>query len=379
MNPIVNPVAGVDKTFLYITGIAIFFLVFITGLMIYFVFRYRATKHPEPHDIRGNTKLELAWMVIPTCIALSMFYFGWESYLGLRNVPPGALEIDVVGQMYSWNFTYPDGKKSEDILVVPQGKPIKLNITSNDVIHGFSLPAFRIKIDAVKGMQTYVWFMADKAGQYQILCTEYCGIGHSEMLADLKIVSPQAYQDWLSQKPKYAESTPDKFVKGDEAPPPYDPTKLHQLKAKVNFSWKIDGDLLHVRLRAATTGWVGIGFNPIQRMKGANFILGMVDQDKVIVTDDFGTSATKHKQDTSLDGEIDLMNVYGLEEDGITEIGFTMRLDSGDSKDTILAPEGDTIVLLAHGAGLDSLQERHSYKGKFKVNLSTGVYQKINR
>ena len=379
MNPIADPVSGVDRTFLYIIVFSIVLLVFITGLMIYFVFRYRASKHPEPHDIRGNTKLEVAWMVIPTIIALSMFYFGWESYLGLRNVPPGAIEIDVVAQMFSWNFTYPNGKKSEDILVVPQGKPIKLNITSKDVIHSFSLPAFRIKVDAVKGMQTYTWFMPDKPGQYKILCTEYCGISHSDMMADLKIVSPKAYQDWVSQKPAYAATIQDQYIKSDKRPPQFDPTQFHQLKAKVNFFWRVNGDLLYVMLRGPTTGWVGIGFNPEQRMKGANFILGMVDQGKVMVTDDFGIGSTKHQQDMSLGGKTDLMNVYGLEEEGITEIGFTVRLDSGDSMDTILVPEGDTIVLLGHGAGQDSFKDRHTYRGIFKVNLFTGVYIEINR
>ncbi len=379
MYPIPDPVAGVDRVFLYIIGFSIVFLLCITALMIYFVLRYRAAKHPEPQDIRGNTKLELAWMVIPTVIALSMFYLGWESYLGLRNVPPGAIEIDVVAQMYSWDFTYPNGKKSQNLLMVPQGKPIKLNITSKDVIHGFSLPAFRIKIDAVMGMTTYTWFHADTPGQYKIFCTEYCGIAHSEMIADLKIVSPQTYQDWLSQKPEYVESMQDKYIESDQIQPKFDFAELHQLKAKVNFFWKIEGNRLYVRLRAATTGWVGIGFNPQQKMKGANFVLGMVDQGKVMVTDDFGTGTIKHKQDSSIGGKNDLTDVYGLEENGVTEIGFSIPLDSGDSTDTVLAPQGDTTILLAHGDGPDSFQGRHAYRGTFRVNLSTGAHQEINR
>ncbi len=379
MYPIADPVAGVDKVFLYIIGFSIVFLVSITGLMIYFVFRYRAAKHPEPHDIRGNTKLELAWMVIPTVIALSMFYLGWESYLGLRNVPPGAIEIDVVAQMFSWEFTYPNGKKSENLLVVPQGKPIKLNITSKDVIHGFSLPAFRIKIDAVMGMTTYTWFHADTPGQYKIFCTEYCGVAHSEMIADLNIVSPQVYQDWLSQKPEDTKSTSVQYAAKDQMPPEFDLSKFHQLKGSVNFFWRIDGGRLYVRLSAATTGWVGIGFNPQQRMKGANFVLGMVDQGKVMVTDDFGTGTIKHKPDSVSGGNNDLMHVYGLEKNGITEIGFSIPLDSGDPTDTILNPQGDTMILLAHGDGPDNFQARHAYRGTFKVNLASGAYKEANR
>ena len=376
MYPVVDPVAGVDRVFLYIISFAIFFLVLITTLMIYFVFRYRASKHPRPVDIRGNTKLEIAWMVIPTLIALSMFYFGWQSYLGLRNVPPGAVEINVSAQMYSWEFTYPNGKTSEDLLMVPQGKPIKLNITSKDVIHSFSLPAFRIKVDAVKGMQTYTWFRAGKPGQYKIFCTEYCGIGHSKMIADLKIVAPQAYQNWLAQEPEPAESTQVEYAAGDQAAPQIDLSQFHQLEGPVNFFWKIDGDRLHVRLSAATTGWVGIGFNPVHRMQGANFVLGMVVQGKVMVTDDFGSGSFNHKPDSSLGGKNDIKDISGREENGVTQIGFSIPLDSGDSKDTILTPEGDAIILLAHGTDQDSLRDIHSYRGKFKVNLATGAYEK---
>ena len=158
--PAANPVAGVDQAFLYIIGFSLFFLVFITVLMIYFVIRYRAARHPDPVDIRGNTALEIAWMVIPTLIALSMFYFGWQSYLGLRSVPPGAIDIGVKAEMFLWTFTYPDGKRSRDLLVVPEGTPVKLNISSVDVIHSLSIPAFRVKMDLVPGRYTRTWFQA---------------------------------------------------------------------------------------------------------------------------------------------------------------------------------------------------------------------------
>jgi len=377
MYPTVDAVAGVDKAFLFITGFAVFFLIFITGVMIYFVIRYRACKHPEPRDIRGNTKLELAWMVIPLLIVLSMFYFGWESYLGLRNVPPNAIEIDVTAEMFSWNFTYPDGKKSRDLLVVPHGKPVKLNITSLDVIHGLSIPAYRVKVDAVKGMKTYVWFMADKLGEYKILCTEFCGIGHSEMLADLKIVPSQAYRDWLTQAPP-EEDMPQKETESATQPPAvFDVSKAHHLKSKVDFYWQIDGDKMHVKLRAPTLGWVGIGFNPTNRMKGANFVLGMVDGGKVRVSDEFGTGPIRHKNDKSLGGRFDLTNIYGKEENKVTEIGFTMLLDSGDPHDAPLTLDGDTTVLLAYGAGRDDFQARHWFRGAFSVNLKTGEAKAI--
>ena len=134
---------------------------------------------------------------MPTLIALSMFVIGWQSYVGLREVPADAIEIEVYAQMYSWIFVYPNDKETENELVVPLGSAVKLNITSEDVLHSFYLPAFRIKVDAVKGMETYAWFRADKLGVFDIQCTEFCGIGHYDMNAVLSIVARDEYLEWL--------------------------------------------------------------------------------------------------------------------------------------------------------------------------------------
>lgn len=195
-----NPVRGIDQAFWYILGISVILLVGITVVMITFAIIYRRSKHPVSADIRGNWKLEVLWTVIPTLIALSMFAIGWSSYTGLRAVPPGALVIDVTAQQFSWLFDYPGGKESEGELVVPLGKPVKLNITSIDVLHGFFLPAFRVKIDAVPNMKTYGWFLADRIGEYDIMCTVYCGVGHSQMTAKLRIVPNDEYMKWLQKK-----------------------------------------------------------------------------------------------------------------------------------------------------------------------------------
>ena len=196
----ISPVHQIDQAFIYILGIAVVILIGITLTMIYFVFRYSRKRHPVAEDIRGNWQLEIVWTVVPTLIALSMFYVGWNSYMGLRNVPEGALEIEVNAEMYSWGFLYANGKESYDELVVPLGKPVKLNITSLDVVHSLFIPAFRIKVDAVNGMKTYVWFYADRLGEFVIQCAEYCGIGHSEMMAVLRIVPEEEYQQWLLTK-----------------------------------------------------------------------------------------------------------------------------------------------------------------------------------
>lgn len=195
-----NPVQGVDQAFWYILGFSIFLLFGITVVMVYFVIKYRRSKNPVSADIRDNYLLEIIWTIVPTLIALSMFYVGWTSYIGLRTVPEDAMEIEVAGQMFSWLFVYENDKETENELVVPQGEAIKLNITSLDVVHSLYIPAFRIKVDAVKGMDTYAWFYADTIGEYDIQCTEYCGVGHSSMLAKLRIVPKAEYLKWLDEE-----------------------------------------------------------------------------------------------------------------------------------------------------------------------------------
>ncbi len=196
-----NAVKQVDAVFIYIIGFSLVLLLGITAVMIYFAIRYRQSRNPVSSDIRNNFKLEIAWMIIPSIIALSMFYFGWQSFLGLRNVPGNAVEIEVTGMQFAWVFTYKNSRQSEGVLVVPQGRPIKLNITSIDVLHGFFIPAFRIKIDAIRNMKTYAWFYADKPGTYNIFCTQFCGTGHADMSATLKIVPEYEYREWLDKKP----------------------------------------------------------------------------------------------------------------------------------------------------------------------------------
>ncbi|WP_457576298.1 cytochrome c oxidase subunit II [Desulfomarina sp.] len=195
-----TPVEGVDQAFWYILGVSIVLLFGITIVMVYFVIRYRRSRNPVASDIRDNYVLEIIWTIIPTLIALSMFYVGWSSYVGLRDVPEGALEIEVLAQKYSWIFVYDNDKETEDELVVPAGKAIKLNVSSLDVVHSLYIPAFRIKVDAVKGINTYAWFYADKVGEYDIQCTEYCGVGHSAMLAKLRIVLPDKFEQWLEEE-----------------------------------------------------------------------------------------------------------------------------------------------------------------------------------
>jgi cytochrome c oxidase subunit II len=377
MGSILDPVAGVDRAFLYIFGFAFALLTFVTILMIYFVIRFRASRNPVPEDIRGNTMLEVVWMVIPTLIALSMFYIGWQSYMGLRNVPPDALSIETTGQMFNWTFKYPNGKESDGKLVVPEGKAVKLNITSMDVLHSLSIPAHRIKMDAVPNMTTHAWFRADRLGEYNILCTEYCGVAHSEMLAKLVVVPEADYLAWLEKKP---ESVP--AAKSAESTVPataqFATEEMFEIGEKVKFRWAIDGNMLNIILSGETGGWLAVGFNPQEGMKGANFILGAVVDGQVLLTDHFGTEYTKHEEDRSMGGKADVINVHGKEENGITEIGFSIPLDSGDAMDGKIVPDGETIILLATNATKDSFRVRHTYRGMYEVNLSTGAAELLD-
>ena len=201
-----SPVQGIDFAFYYIVGISCFFLFLITVLMIYFVFKYRRNKNPVSSDIRGHTGLELVWTVIPTIIALTMFYVGWHSYIKLRNVPPGAIEVDVTAMTYSWEFRYEKGGPvSRELLVVPKGKPIKLNLISTDTLHGFFVPAYRIKIDVLPNRTTYAWFYPDTLGEFDIQCTVYCGLGHSGMVAKIRVVDDKEYHEYIEQLYKAEE------------------------------------------------------------------------------------------------------------------------------------------------------------------------------
>lgn len=153
---------------------------------------------------------------------------------------------------------------------------------------------------------------------------------------------------------------------------------VHEVKdKKIAFAWNIAGNSLAVKLTAETEGWVGIGFNPVSEMKGANFILGYVKDGRVVVEDDFGIDENSHRTDTKLDGTKDVTVVGGSEVGGVTTVEFTIPLASEDKNDTKIDVLGDTTVLLAYGAGRDSFLSKHKYRSAFKVNLSTGASKNL--
>jgi len=197
VNPLTNPTAqAVDNVLIYIFGFSLILLLGITAVTVYFVIRYRRSKCPEPtSQAHGHLGLEILWTVLPTLIVLTMFWYGWSNYLGLRQVPDNALEIKATARMWSWQFQYPDGRR-ESKLYVPVGTPIKVIMTSVDVLHSFFAPAFRVKRDTVPGMETYVWFTATEPGSYDIFCAEYCGTGHADMITTIEALNAEDYRQW---------------------------------------------------------------------------------------------------------------------------------------------------------------------------------------
>ncbi|MEZ4599850.1 MAG: cytochrome c oxidase subunit II [Syntrophotaleaceae bacterium] len=201
MNPqIPSTIETVDQVFLYIFGISALLLIGITATMIYFIVRYHWRRHPhaEPSP-RYNIWLEITWTTIPTLIVLGMFWYGWNGYLTLLNVPENALDIEVTARKWDWTFTYENGKTSNR-LVVPAKRPIRLAITSLDVVHSLYIPAFRIKKDALPGFTTYVWFEAPRADTYDLFCAEYCGVAHSSMITVVEALPEERFSRWLVEK-----------------------------------------------------------------------------------------------------------------------------------------------------------------------------------
>jgi cytochrome c oxidase subunit 2 len=191
-----NFVNSVDGTFLFTLVVSIFFLVLITFLMIFFVIKYSRKRNPKGTNIHGNMGLEIAWTGIPTILVLIMFWYGWQGYKEMVDIPEDAMPINVTAQMWKWTFQYEDGKTT-DTLYVPVNKPIKLILNSNDVNHSFFIPAFRIKKDVFPNRERVAWFIAEQTGSYNIACAEYCGLNHSYMYSKIIVLPEEEFKNWM--------------------------------------------------------------------------------------------------------------------------------------------------------------------------------------
>lgn len=190
---------GVDLSFYIITGISIFFLIGITLVMIFFVFRYSKKRNPVATNIKDNMNLEIIWTLIPTILVLVMFWYGWVGYKPMRQVPDNAMEITAYGQMWRFSFEYPNGRIT-DTLFVPLDQPVKLNLVSRDVLHSFYVPAFRVKEDMVPGKNNFLWFEATREGRFDVLCAEYCGLMHSKMLSTVRVMNEPEFAVWYAEE-----------------------------------------------------------------------------------------------------------------------------------------------------------------------------------
>jgi cytochrome c oxidase subunit 2 len=196
----------VDDIHELITILSVFFTVSIVGTMLYFATKYRrrnGVDHETPH-IHGSVLLEVIWTAVPTLICIVVAAAGYLGYEEMRTPPANeeAVEINVWGQQWAWSFEYPNGKKTSGEFVVPVGKPIKLIMSSRDVLHSFFVPSMRAKMDVINGRFTTLWFRPIVTGPQIVFCTEYCGTAHSNMMATMRVVGEDEYQRWVSDKGK---------------------------------------------------------------------------------------------------------------------------------------------------------------------------------
>jgi cytochrome c oxidase subunit II len=177
---------------------SIAFFVLVAGGTVLFAIKYRRrTEKDKTSDISHNTTIEVAWTVIPLIIVMGLFGVAMKGYMFAMVAPAEAYEINVTAGMYLWTFTYPNGNTTVNELGVPKGRPVKIILSSQDILHSFYIPEFRVKQDVVPGAYTTLWFEATDAGETTLLCTEYCGVGHSNMLAKVKILEASDFDKWL--------------------------------------------------------------------------------------------------------------------------------------------------------------------------------------
>ena len=189
----------VDALYLFIVAVSAFFTVAVSIAVVVFGIQYRRRHADEiGAHIEGSLPLELAWSIIPTIISMVMFAWGASLFYHIRVPPAEGLQIYAVGKQWMWKFQHTGGQREINELHVPAGRPVKILVTSEDVLHDLYFPSFRTKIDAIPGRYMPMWFTATKPGRYHIFCAEYCGTKHSGMIGEVIVMEPQQYQTWLA-------------------------------------------------------------------------------------------------------------------------------------------------------------------------------------
>jgi cytochrome c oxidase subunit II len=189
----------VDAVYFFMVAVTAFFSLLIAGLIVLFAYRYRRRHDDEVGAaIHGSLALEMLWSIIPLGIVMVMFVWGAKVFFDIYRPPAGAMEIFVVGKQWMWKVQHMDGRREINELHVPVGRPVKLIMGSEDVIHSYYIPAFRVKADVIPGRYNVLWFQATKPGRYHLFCAEYCGTKHSGMIGSVVALEPAEFQEWLS-------------------------------------------------------------------------------------------------------------------------------------------------------------------------------------
>lgn len=204
-----STVAGdVDTLFYFILVTSAIFFVGVMGAMITFAWRYRRrSENDRPEPVRESKIIEASWIAIPSILVAVVFVWGFRVFLELGIAPPNAYEINVTARKWSWTFTYPNGAVSTD-LHVPVNRPVKLRMSSEDVIHSFFVPSFRVKADVLQGRYSYIWFEATRVDTFNVVCAEYCGTAHSDMYASVVVQSQDDFESWLLENMDDGSLTP---------------------------------------------------------------------------------------------------------------------------------------------------------------------------
>jgi cytochrome c oxidase subunit II len=185
--------------FVIITTMVMSLLVGVTAIFFFFRYRRRTEHQVTPH-VEPTVGFEIAAVSVPLVIFLAWFVIGFNDFAKLANPPPEAMDVYVMGKQWMWKFAYPEGPNSVGVLHVPANRPVRLLMTSRDVIHSFYVPAFRLKQDVMPNRYTETWFQATQPGRYQVLCAEYCGTQHSKMWATVVVLAPEAFDEWLKDQ-----------------------------------------------------------------------------------------------------------------------------------------------------------------------------------
>jgi cytochrome c oxidase subunit 2 len=188
----------VDALYAFLLVLTVVFCLLVFGMVIIFAIKYRRRSEDEqPEQTHGNLVLELSWTIIPLFLSLFVFLLGADVFFRLQRPPSDPLEVYAVGKQWMWKIQHESGKREINTLHVPKGQPVRLTMTSEDVIHDFFIPAFRVKNDVLPGRYTTLWFEATQTGEFHLFCAEYCGTQHSGMIGKVIVLEPADYHDWL--------------------------------------------------------------------------------------------------------------------------------------------------------------------------------------